>query len=71
MNFHFPNPLVLFRPKPSHTEVRYVTATAAENKAARQRRADMRMELKIMAIHMTPEQREAAKARATQRHERS
>jgi hypothetical protein len=62
MNF----PFNLFRPKPSHTAVRYVTATSAENKAARQRRADTRMELEIMAIHLTPEQREAAKSRATQ-----
>lgn len=61
MSFHF---LDLFRPKPAHTEVRFITATSAENKAARQRSADLRMELEIMSIHLTPEQREAAKNRA-------
>jgi hypothetical protein len=65
MNLHI---LDIFRPKPdrSHKERRYYAATKAENKAARQRRADTRMELEIMAIHLTPEQREAAKSRATQ-----
>lgn len=57
----------LFRPRPVHTEVRYVTATSTENRAARQLRADRRMELEIMAVHMTEEQREAAKARAVRR----
>lgn len=56
-----------FHRKPAHTAVRFMAATSEENRAARQRRADKRMELEIMAIHMTPEQRAAAKARATQR----
>jgi hypothetical protein len=66
MNFHFPNPLDLFRPKPAHTEVRYVAATRAESRAAAARAIHRRLELEFMAIHMTPEQREAAKARAMQ-----
>lgn len=56
----------LFRPKPAHTEVRYVAATKAESKAAQARAIGRRLELEFMAIHMTPEQREAAKARAIQ-----
>ena len=62
MNF----PSNLFRPKP-HTEVRYVAATKAESRAAAARAIGRRLELEFMAIHMTPEQREAAKSRATQR----
>ena len=67
MNFHFPNPLDLFHPKPAHTEVRYVAATKAESKAARARAIGRRLELEFMAIHMTPEQREAAKSRGLMR----
>lgn len=52
-------------PKP-HTEVRYVAATKAESRAAAARAICRRLELEFMAIHMTPEQREAAKARAMQ-----
>jgi hypothetical protein len=59
MNF----PFNLFRPKP-HTEVRYVAATRSESRAAAVRAIGRRLELEFMAIHMTPEQREAAKARA-------
>lgn len=61
----------MFRPKPAkplpHVEIRYVASTKSEDKAARQRRADLRLELEIMAIHLTPEARAAAKLRATQR----
>jgi hypothetical protein len=60
MNFPF---LVRFFSQP-HTEVRYVAATKAESKAAAARAIGRRLELEFMAIHMTPEQREAAKARA-------
>ena len=56
----------LFHRKPAHTEVRYVAATRAESKAAAARAIGRRLELESMAIHMTPEQREAAKARAMQ-----
>jgi len=56
----------LFHRKPAHTEVRYVTATKAESRAAAARAIGRRLELEFMAIHMTPEQREAAKARAMQ-----
>jgi hypothetical protein len=52
------------RRKPEHREVRYVLATRDESNAVRQKRADIRMELEIMALHLTPEQRSAAKARA-------
>lgn len=55
-----------FHRKPAHTEVRYVAATRAESKAAAARAIGRRLELEFMAIHMTPEQREAAKARAMQ-----
>ena len=55
-----------FFPKP-HVEPRWHAATKAENRAARALAIGRRLELEIMAIHMTPEQREAAKARATQR----
>jgi hypothetical protein len=61
MNFHFPS---FFRPKPVHVEPRYHAATKAENRAAAARAIGRRLELEFMAIHMTPEQREAAKARA-------
>ncbi len=59
----------VFRPKPdrSHKERRYYAATKAENKAARARAIGRRMELEIMSVHMTDEQREAAKARAVRR----
>lgn len=60
MNLHWP----FLRPKPVHTEVRFIAATQAENKAARQRRADVRMELEIMSIHLSPEQRAKFKSRA-------
>jgi hypothetical protein len=52
------NFLALFR-KP-HTEVRYVAATKAENDLARQKRADVRLELEIMSQLLTPSQRTAA-----------
>lgn len=52
-----------FFPKP-HVEPRWHAATKAENRAARTRAIHRRLELEFMAIHMTPEQREAAKARA-------
>jgi hypothetical protein len=55
-----------FFPKP-HTEVRYVAATRAESKAAQARAIGRRLELEFMAIHMTPEQREAAKSRGLMR----
>jgi hypothetical protein len=38
----------------------------AESKASAARAIGRRLELEFMAIHMTPEQREAAKARAMQ-----
>ena len=53
--------------RPPHVEPRWHAATKAENRAARALAIGRRLELEIMAIHMTPEQREAAKARATQR----
>jgi len=56
----------LFHRKPAHAEVRYVTATKAESRAAQSRAIHRRLELEFMATHMTPEQREAAKARAMQ-----
>ena len=52
-----------FFPKP-HVEPRWHAATKAENRAARARAIGRRLEREFMAIHMTPEQREAAKARA-------
>ena len=61
------NPLSLFRPKPLHVQPRWHAATKSENRAARQLRADRRMELEIMSVHMTDEQRQAAKARAVRR----
>ena len=51
----------LFRP---HVEPRWHAATRAENKAAKTLAIGRRLELEIMAIHMTAEQRAAAKARA-------
>lgn len=57
----------LFHRKPAHTEVRYVAATRAESKAAQTRAIGRRLELEFMAIHMTPEQRAAAKARGLDR----
>jgi hypothetical protein len=57
----------LFGLKQPHTVTRWHAATGAENRAARQLRADRRMELEIMAIHMTEEQRKAAMARALRR----
>jgi hypothetical protein len=59
--------LDFFRPKPVHTEVRYVAATRAESRAAAARAIGRRLELEFMAIHMTPEQREAAKSRGLMR----
>jgi hypothetical protein len=53
MNF-----LAFFR-KP-HTEVRYIAATKVENLIARQKRADVRMELEIMSQLLTPSQKHAA-----------
>lgn len=60
------NPLAavasLFRPKPAertHKERRYYAATKAENAAARQRSADVRLELAVYAAVTTPEQRKA------------
>ncbi len=53
MNF-----LAFFR-KP-HTEVRYVVANKVENLLARQKRADVRMELEIMSQLLTPSQKHAA-----------
>lgn len=50
-------------PKP-RVEPRWHAATKEENRAARQLRADRRMELEIMSIHLTPEQRAAARNRA-------
>ena len=58
---------IFFRPKPLHVQPRWHAATKSENRAARQLRADRRMELEIMSVHMTDEQREAAKARAVRR----
>ena len=43
-----------------HTEVRYVAATKVENLIARQKRADVRMELEILSQLLTPSQRTAA-----------
>lgn len=57
----------LFGLKQPRSVTRWHAATSAENKAARQLRADRRMELEIMAIHMTDEQRKAAVARAVRR----
>lgn len=59
MNFHLPNPLDLFRPKPAHVEPRWHAATKAEDRAAQQRRADVRLELAVYAATTTPEQRKA------------
>jgi len=52
------NFLAFFR-KP-HTQVRFVAATRAESNLARQKRADVRMELEIMSQLLTPSQRTAA-----------
>ena len=54
------------RPEP-HTVIRYVTATKRENAIARQKRADIRMELEFMLIHAGPEKAAKARARATDR----
>ena len=43
-----------------HTQVRFIAATKAENDLARQKRADVRMELEIMSQLLTPSQRTAA-----------
>jgi len=60
----------LFRRTPtdrrSH-ERRYYAATKAENVAAAQRRADMRLELDIAVVRLTPEQRTQFKDRASRR----
>lgn len=64
MNFHFP---AFFRPKPLHVEPRWHAATKSENRAARAVAIGRRLELEIMAIHLTPEQRAAAKARGLER----
>ena len=58
------NLLAFLKPRRSHTEVRYVVATREESRCVRQARADKRLELEIMAVHLTPEQRAAAKLRA-------
>jgi hypothetical protein len=68
MNFHLPNPLNLFRPKPAHVEPRWHAATKAENLAAQQKRTDVRLELAVYAATTTPEQR---KAEAERFHEQS
>ncbi len=59
MNFHFSNPLDLFRPKPAHGEPRWHAATKEENLAAQQKRTDVRLELAVYAATTTPEQRKA------------
>ena len=43
-----------------HTQVRFVVANKAENLIARQKRADVRMELEIMSQLLTPSQKHAA-----------
>ncbi len=53
MNFHWP----LFRKPEPHTQVRYVSATHAEDIAARARRLDKRLELAVYIANSTPEQR--------------
>ena len=42
MNFHFPNPLDLFRPKPSRAETRYMVPTGPERVAAQRLLANRR-----------------------------
>lgn len=54
------------KPQPTHTEVRYVSATAEENKLARRKAIDRQLELAVAVCHLKPEQREAAKVRALQ-----
>ena len=57
MNFPF------FRPKPAqslpHVVVRHVVATKAESAAARQKRADVQLELAVYAAITTQAQRKA------------
>jgi hypothetical protein len=58
--FHWP----LFR-KPSQP-LRYVAATKSENLAAQRRRNDKRLELEVLMVLLTPEQKaEAIKRAAT------
>lgn len=54
----------IFKPKPTHTEVRYVHSTAAENKLARRKAIDRQLELAVAICHLTPEQRAEARLRA-------
>lgn len=65
MNFHFRLPWSAPTPQPNHVVIRHVVATKAENRIARQRRADVRLELDVMNAVLTPEQRKAAIARGS------
>jgi hypothetical protein len=58
------NLLAFLKPRRSHTEVRYVHSTAAENKLARRKAIDRQLELAVAICHLTPEQRAFAKLRA-------
>lgn len=68
MNLHLPWPFSRPKPSDSHNhERRYYAATKAENRAAAQRRADMRLELDIAVVRLSPEQRTQFKDRASRR----
>lgn len=62
MNFHVNLPS-FFRPKPSHTEVRYVVPTKHElteaQKLLQARQASIRCQLAVYAATTSPEQRKA------------
>lgn len=57
-------PFLAFLKPRSHTEVRYVHSTAAENKLARRKAIDRQLELAVAICHLTPEQRAEARLRA-------
>lgn len=65
MNFHLIWPFS--RPKPSHKEVRYITATKAENSVADKLRLHRRLELAVALAQLTPEQRTQFKDRGSRR----
>lgn len=67
MSLHFalPWPFSKPTPQPNHVVIRHVVATKAENRIARQRRADVRMQLDMMVEHMTPAERAIAAMRGS------
>ena len=60
MNFPFRLPFT----RPSHTEVRYVAATSAENKLARRKAIDRQLELAVAVCTLSDDEKAAAVARA-------